>query len=376
MARSGPITAALVLFAGAIARAGAPPPEGDPCQRAREALGDAAVEGLSDGQCEQALDAAEEERWQLWLDAAAADELAARHARAALALARFVEAVERRTTRVPAQWVVARDRARDTLARLDGQLLRTMARVRIDSRPSGAEATFAPEVAADLPARAPRTPVTAYFAPGAHRVQLADRASDRTREVVFTVTAGRTLDLRVDLTGEVPPEEAILEAPGAPVLGRSPSVNPEEEPGPAVGVGAPEVAPPESPSDAPAPVDPDDAPPIRAPSSALLPTVGTAAVALGTASLAIGVVFAMIGAGLDDEAACDGAACERHAKLRAEVESDADVAWTRATAALIAGGALVAGGVIALVLDDDAPATAVAPWLGPDGGGLTGAVRF
>lgn len=375
MARSGPITAALVLFAGAIARAGAPPPEGDPCRRAREALGDAAVEGLSDSQCEQALDADEEERWQLWLDAAAADELAARHVRAALALARFVEAVEQRTTRVPGQWVVARDRARETLARLDGQLLRTMARVRIDSRPSGAEAAFAPEVAADLPTRAPRTPVTVYFAPGAHRVQLVDRAGDRTREVVFTVTAGRTLDLRVDLTGEVPPEEAIHEAPGTPVLGRSPSVNTGDVGVPAE-AGAPEVVAAEAPPDAPIPTDPDDAPPIRTPRSALLPTVGTAAIAMGTASLAIGAVFAMIGAGLDDEAACRGAACERHAKLRAEVEGDADVAWTRATAALITGGVLVAGGVIALVLEDDATSTAVAPWLGPDGGGLAGAVRF
>ena len=48
----------------------------------------------------------------------------------------------------------------------------------------------------------------------------------------------------------------------------------------------------------------------------------------------------------------------------------------RAEQAVPLAEALVAGGVIALVLEDDATSTAVAPWLGPDGGGLAGAVRF
>lgn len=372
MVRIGLITAALVALVGARGRAADPrAPTADPCQRARETLGaDVGGPAMTPADCQQALDSAEEERWQLWLDGAAADERAGDRARAALGLARFVEAVERRTSRVPGQWVDMRERARATIARLDRELLGTRARVRIDSHPSGAAVTLAPEVAASLPERAPRTPITAYFTPGEHRVQLLDRARDRPREVTFTVTAGRAIDLHVDLTGETLPEEALLEKPGEPVLGRSSAVNPDAP----VDAHVDSEAPPIAPADAFAPDG--DAPPIRAPRSPLLATLGTAAIAAGAASLAVGAVFAVVGAGLDDEAACTGAACERHQKLRAEVREDADVSWSRATGALIFGGALVAGGVIALLLDDDAPATTVGPWLGPDGGGLGGAVRF
>jgi len=372
MVRIGLIIAALVVLAGARGRAADPrAPSSDPCQRARETLGaDVVGQAMTPADCQQALDSAEEERWQLWLDSAAADEQVGDRERAALGLARFVEAVERRTSRVPGQWVDMRERARATIARLDRELLGTRARVRIDSHPSGAAVTLAPEVAASVPERAPRTPITAYFAPGEHRVQLLDRARDRPREVTFTVTAGRVIDLHVDLSGEAPPGAALHEKPGQPVLGRSSAVDPDAP----VNADVDAEAPPVTPVDALG--HDDEAPPIRTPGSPLLATLGTAAVAAGAASLAVGVVFAVVGAGLDDEAACSGAACERHQKLRAEVREDADVSWSRATGALIVGGALVAGGVIALLLDDDAPAPTVGPWLAPDGGGLRGAVRF
>ena len=64
--------------------------------------------------------------------------------------------------------------------------------------------------------------------------------------------------------------------------------------------------------------------------------------------------------------------------LRAHVRRDAEVAWDRATGTFVVGGLLVAGGVIALLLDDgdEAPTTSLAPWIGPSGAGLGGQVRF
>ena len=107
-------------------------------------------------------------------------------------------------------------------------------------------------------------------------------------------------------------------------------------------------------------------------------SLGTVAIAAGGASMVVGITFALIASGLDDEAACSGAACDRDIALRERVRRDADVAWDRTAGTMIVGGLLVAGGVLAIVLtDDDAPtASYVLPWVGPDGGGLSGQLRF
>jgi len=106
-------------------------------------------------------------------------------------------------------------------------------------------------------------------------------------------------------------------------------------------------------------------------------SLGAVAIAAGAASVAIGLVFAMNAAGFDDEAACDGAACDDDQRLREQVRRDASVAWNRATGTFIAGGLLIAGGVIAIVLDDDPPTSALLPWFGPNGAaGVSTQVRF
>jgi hypothetical protein len=362
---SRPLLIAL-LVASAVARDGlAAEPEEDACARARELLG--AVEpGASAAQCQQALDAAEEERWQLWLDIAAADEIAGDHERAALSLHRFVVAADRRGLRLPAHWVVVRDEARATIARLDADILRTRGRVTLTSIPEGAEARFSEAAAARIPDKSPRTPVTAYFDPGSHSVRLLDRLTDRSREVSFTLVAGGAVALVVDLRPGVPPDRAIVESRGEAVLGQRP-------------VTGDIVAPPEGPPTVTDTFATDDfeGPPIREPGPSPLKSLGAVAIAAGTTAIAVGTVFALLASGMDDEAACRGEACDSDRTLREAVRRDADVHWARATGSLVAGGVLVAGGIVALLLDDGGePETAVRPWVGPGGAGVGGRLRF
>ncbi len=343
----------------------------DTCARAKAQLGSAVIErGMTAEQCQAALDVAEEERWQLWLDIAAADELAGDLERSALSLNKFLTAADRRERPLPAQWVVMRDEARLKIARADVEVLKTKGRVTIISTPEGAEATVIGG-GATLADRAPKTPLTAYFEPGSHSVRLRVPATEATREVSFTVSVGSTIELRVDLRPDARPDTAVVENPGRPVLGQRPPTEgapPQDVPGEEPVTMIEELG------------DDDDpeGPPVRDSGSSIAGSLGVVSLAAGGAALAMGVTFALVAAGLDDEARCGGAACDVDVGLRAHVRRDAEVAWDRATGTFVVGGLLVAGGVIALLLDDgdEAPTTSLAPWIGPSGAGLGGQVRF
>jgi len=357
------VTLALAFGLGASARA-AEPEAPDPCKVAVEVLGKKAVKKtMKPADCQALLDAAEEERWQLWLDIAAADELSGDSERAALALNRFVEGADARGTNLPAHWIVTRDEARTTIARLDKDLMEKRGRVTLTTEPVGAEVAFVGAAGAKIPEKTPKTPVTAYFEPGTHAVRLLHRPTNAAREVSFTVTAGKAVELKVDLRPNVPPELAVQETAGPAILGQKPGV---ETP-------VADVTPPVETR----PDEDKEGPPIRKPGPSTWVRVGSVAVALGGAALAVGTVFVVQGVGLDDEAACSGAACDVDVALRAQVRRDASVAWDRATGALIAGTLLVGGGIAAILLLDDPEATTTfVPWLGPSGGGVTGQLRF
>ncbi|MBL8787459.1 MAG: PEGA domain-containing protein [Deltaproteobacteria bacterium] len=356
--------AIVVLGLAGPARAADPVPP-DPCKVAVEVLGKKAVKKtMKAADCQGLLDAAEEERWQLWLDIAAADELSGDSERAALALNSFVEGADARGTNLPAHWVVMRDDARTTIARLDKDLMEKRGRVTLTTEPPGAEVSFVGNAGSKVPEKTPKTPVTAYFEPGTHAVRLLHRASNAAREVSFTVTAGKAVELKVDLRPNAPAELAVQETAGPAILGQKPGT----ETAPAEVVATPvETRPDED----------KEGPPIKRPGPSTWVRVGSVAVALGGAALAVGTVFVVQGVGLDDEAACSGAACDVDVALRAQVRREASVAWDRATGALIAGAVLVGGGIAAiLLLDDPEESTSFVPWIGPSGGGVTGQLRF
>ncbi len=356
---------ALVLAPGAHAATPKPGTD-DLCKRAKEQLGSVIERGMTADQCQQALDIAEEERWQLWIDIATANELAGDLERAALSLDKFLVAADRRPRPLSAQWVVMRDEARQKVARMDAEVMKTKGRVTIVTTPEGAEATFVGG-GAFVPDKVPKTPVSAYFEPGTHTVRVRHPATEAVREVSFTVAVGSAVRLDIDLRPNARPDTAVAEAPGKTVLGQDENAAPT--PAPEV----PETSFIEVPGEDPDP----EGPPVRDGGASLGESLGTVAIAAGTASLAVGVTFALIASGLDDEAVCAGAACDRDVALRERVRRDADVAWDRMTGTMIVGGLLVVGGVLAIVLTDDAPtASYVTPWVGPDGGGLSGQLRF
>lgn|GEM_PF-1607653 len=361
-----------LLVALALCRtAHAADPGDDPCARAKAQLGSSVIErGMSAEQCQVALDSAEEERWQLWLDIAAAHELGGDVERSALSLNKFLAAADRRPRPLSAQWVVMRDEARLKIARADTEVLKTKGRVTIISTPEGAEATIIGG-GATLADKSPKAPLTAYFEPGSHSVRLRIPATEATREVSFTVVAGSVIELRVDLRPGAKPDTSVSENPGPPVLGQRDPTD--------LGASPQEVAH-EPVSVLEEPIDNDpEGPPVRDSSASIMGSLGTVSIAAGGAALAMGITFALVASGLDDEARCSGAACDVDTGLRDHVRRDADVAWDRATGTLIVGSLLVAGGIVAIIFDDGddgAPTTSVTPWIGPNGGGLSGQMRF
>lgn len=380
--------------------------DGGTCRKARSVLGEE-FKDATEERCQQALDSADEERWELWLAVASAAELSGDLDRAALSLDRFVRDADKRG-RLPSHWAAIRDEARTTIARLDGEVLKTKARVTITSTPEGAEVEV---VGTAKRPNTERTPTTRYFAPGNHTLRLV-LDTNVNREVAFTVKAGQAIELKVDLRPDAPKDLAVTETKAPAVLGSQASVevvktgptddktvtktpadassgqtgpgsanDPGASNGAAAGGGDPAGNPAggDTGTVEPRPVpDPDDLALVKR-ETGTWTKVGTVAVALGGASLAAGVVFVLQASGLDDQAACSGLACEVDQPLRARVKDEASVAWTRAAGALIAGAILVGGGITAIIKDEpDEPtsSTTISPWFSPEGAGVSGLVRF
>lgn len=379
------------------------------CRKARSVLGDE-FKDATEERCQQALDTADEERWELWLAVASAAELSGDLDRAALSLDRFVRDADKRG-RLPSHWAAIRDESRTTIARLDAEVLKTKARVIVNSVPEGAEVEV---VGTAKRPNSERTPTTRYFAPGNHTLRLV-LDTNASREVSFSVKAGQAIELKVDLRPDAPKDLAVTETKAPAVLGSQPSVevvkagptddktvtktpadastgqtgpgsanDPASNGGDTGTAGTAGTTGTTGASGAAGAVEPRSVLDPEDPSLVKRETgtwtkVGTVAVALGGASLAAGVVFILQASGLDDEAACSGLACEVDQPLRARVRDEASVAWTRAAGALIAGAILVGGGITAIVKDEpDEPktSTTISPWFSPEGAGVSGIVRF
>jgi hypothetical protein len=273
-----------------------------------------------------------------------------------------VSLADARGERISASWAKERDAARARVEKLEESLLKDKGRVQIITVPEGVEVTIVGQV---RPGPADKSPLTRYLVPGTHVVRVVLPASGAAREVSFPVGVGQSVEVDIDLGPEGRSEVRVN---GRSVGGED---NPELRENP------PEVLP--NGVDAT-----DEVSPLLAQEHGLWTRLGTAGISLGGAAIAVGIVFALQGAGLDDEASCSGDFCEVDAPLRALVRADSDTAWSRATGAFITGGVLLAGGIVAVVLDphraapegNGASKPRVTPWLSPDGAGLSGIVSF
>jgi hypothetical protein len=357
--------------------------DGEVCKRARLLL-DEPLEGATEAACQQALDTAEEDKWQLWLDVATALELTKDSERSVQMLQRFVTAADKRGARISERWANSRDEARAKVKAVETELMKTKGRVTITTVPEGAEVTVLGNV---RPGPADKTPVTRYLPAGTHVARVV--GSKDTREISFPIAVGQRVDVQVDLReGGV----STVSVDGKPV-GREAVALAEKAAGDAAETGKAgdaaetgkagdaETLDGAATSVAEGPVEPLDSALLTG-GVGLWTRLGTASISVGAAAVAVGLVFALQASGLDDEAACSGDLCGVDAPLRTLVRADADTSWTRATGAFIAGGALLAGGIVAVLMDPEparatvTPQTHVTPWLGPDGAGLVGQLRF
>lgn len=304
---------ALVLLAGAAG--GARADDSEVCQRAQQVVGDAAKTMLPE-ECQDALDDAEEERWQLWLDMGLAQELAAELVNAAQYYRRFLDGVALRTRPLSPAWDKARASAQAALDRIDEQLLQSNGRIDVRSTPPDASASFDGQAGT----AGFTTPFSHYLPAGAHTVQLHSPTLGKTIERPFTLAVGQKLTLDVDLTEDIPP---------AP---------PKDKPVTTQATPEATVAPPIA---------------VRREGPPLLESVGWLGVAAGVAGIGLGTVLYLQGSGLVDDAACSGDFCERTADYRAKRRGDGEDLETAGVVAWAAGAVLLGGGIVAILLADD-----------------------
>lgn len=312
-----------------------------PCEEAERLVGDDA-KTMSPDDCQVVVDAAEEERWQLWLDMALAHEHAGDDLAAVEYYGRFIEAVGARTRPLSPSWLKARSDSKAALERLDAELRATMGRLEVRSTPRDAAASFEGE--AKETARLV-TPFSTYLAPGEHTLELYHPDFPQPVRKTVTLEKGQVLALDIDIAAELAPKKA----PPADKVGKRPA--------------------------------PERTPPPREPTN-VLETVGWLGVAAGIGLAATGAVLVADGQWQIDGASCtDEAWCAPTADERARRKDDGEGTRTSGVVTLIAGGALIAGGVVAILLsedDEDAPGSgarlkAVAPTVMHDGSPGVGA---
>ncbi len=323
----GAVTAASLLSTAVAPAARAD--DSDACRDAEAIVGKAARR-MTAAQCTEAVRAAEEEQWQLWLDLAFAEESSGNHEKAIETYRRFVKSVIKRGPDLAEPWPGLRDEAIFSIDRLETGLLKTRARVVIDTVPPGLMVRFVndprrPEAAA---------PLTRYLEPGTHVIATTDPATGRARELSFTVELGQSRELKLDLRADSPIN--VTEKPLPNVAGGGGGADPAGEGPPGVHVRG----------------DDDDALPPRTDSSpTVLRRIGIASLGVGIAGLAVGTGFILTSNGMSDEAACSGAACDVETGTRAHLRNNASIAEDRAIAAFVTGGVFLVGGALMVALD-------------------------
>lgn len=341
----------------------------DHCAEARALLGPKWVAPTSDAACKEALEYAEEEQWQLWLDLAFAEEATDNLEAAVAVYRRFIKSTLRRGEGLSESWRKMREEATFTVGRLEETLTKTRAKITIDTIPAGLPVRFTKEARRGEDA----TPVTRYLPAGEHIVVATDPTTGRTRELSFTVEVGQAREIKIDLRENSPLGVVEKTLPGDRT-GSTQSAGGTADP-----VGLPGVQ---------VRMDDDKTPPPRSvQSGTTLRRIGVGALGVGIAAAAVGTGFMLTSTGLSDEAACAGALCQVDTAARARAKGEASIAEDRALAGFITGGVFILGGALALIIDsltDDSPVEAaqgprlkaIAPMVGNGQAGLGATVGF
>jgi len=341
----------------------------DHCAQAKTLLGPKWVAPKSDAACKEALEAAEEEQWQLWLDLAFAEEATDNLDEAVVVYRRFIKSTLRRGDGLGMSWKKMREEATFTVGRLEESLMKTRGRITIETIPAGLPVRFTQEMRRGEDP----TPITRYLPAGEHVVAARDPKAGVSRELKFAVEAGQNRQITFDLRANSPLGVLEKTLPGDRT-GSSQTVgdagDPTETPGVHLRMD-----------------DDTTRPPRSSHSGTRLRRVGLAAIGVGVAATAIGTGFYLTSTGLSDDAKCAGTLCEVEAAALGRARNNASIAEDRALAGFITGGVFIVGGAIALIIDslsDDTPGEvvkgprlkAIVPMVGRGQAGLGATVGF
>lgn len=332
----GALSAAALLMTAGVAPTLVPgsarADDSEACREAEPFIGKTAARRMTAAECADAARTAEEEQWQLWLDLAFAEEASGDLEKAIDTYRRFVKATMKRGPDLVEPWPGLRDDAIVTIDRLEQGLLKSHARIVIQTEPTGLKIRFVQE-----PRRGEEaTPITRFLKPGTHIIAAVDPATDIAREVTFTVEAGQNREIKIDLRPESPVGTTEKALPGDNALKQ-----PDAAPDVAGGTAGVHTR-----------IDDDaSSPPRTDNTTTALRRIGVAAIGVGIAAAAAGTGFILTSIGLDGEADCSGALCDFEAGTRARLRNDASIHENRAIGAFVTGGVFLVGGAILVVLD-------------------------
>ncbi|MFT7580220.1 MAG: hypothetical protein ACI9MR_001889 [Myxococcota bacterium] len=332
-----------VILVGVTATGSAIAAAPDPCVEAAQLIGSSTAD-MSSSECEEIVETAESERWQLSLDMALAHEQSAALESAVAYYRRFLAETTGRAKPLSDGWAKVQGDVRAAVARLEEKLLKSRARIGVRTQPEGAIAVFDGGVGV-------ATPAIQYLAPGAHTLEVSHPTTGQRLRRTFDVMTGQALTLDFDLReSATTPTLSVDTSP----TGEGPAPKPAEE----------------TSSDA----------------GSIWRTVGVTGIGLGVASGVVGTILYLSGDGAIDDASCGSQpGCDPNEPRRARRRADGEDRKDQATIAWIAGGVLVVGGIVALISAPDSPTSEVAagpqlrsvqPLVGPDGAGLGATVLF
>lgn len=271
-------------------------------------------------------------RWRMLLGQAVTLEEMKRPADAIARYRDFLQESERDPAADNDEWQGLRKAAMDVVRRLESAILETRGQLFLDSTPKGASV-----VVQGIPTAESVTPANLYLPPGEHQISLSLPGHEPWSETV-AVRRGAQKTMIVQLTRTV----------------RLPDPDPVPDPKPPAEGGVPAGA---------------------------WVTIGVGAATAITGAVFFGLAFDerneiadLIDANKDEDGNVPQFVRDRYDEAAPRIEER----YGAGLAAMITGGAILAGGIVWAVVVDDAPETSmdVDIQAGPDGGGVTLGWRF
>ncbi len=285
------------------------------CLKAQKLVGADAIH-MSENECSRALEAAEEERWQLWLDMALAHETSEDYASSMHYYNLFLGSSGNRDSLSQA-WTEVRGQTQDSVGRIEKMLMATHSKVTIKTDPPEAMASIrgARDGQTDM-----TTPFTTYLPPGDHVVDVFHKAADvKLNRTIAVASAGEAMTIDIPLKT---PTKVAAPAPSST--------------GGAMHGGMMHMK--------------DDGGPDAT------RTTGHVMIGLGIAAASVAGLFYLQGDGLDSGVNCDQ--CSNFTStLAARQQERADEWFDRALFTGIGGGVLLLGGIILTAVGDNEPAS-------------------